>query len=242
MAAPPVGLGRKGMNETVRLRRLSVWTAAALAFSALFSCSSGSSRAKPSTVKGALENARAALPDSLPPDNLAIDFRCDAERIRNARAPFHWSYKKIVPPLINADWEVDITPLSILGSVTDGSGTRLIHGIRADDTSWNTSLAIVTGALPGSTFALVNHSSAIVRAGNETVHGERTTRYTIDTSRDMPADASLIRNVLGPSGFVKGAAWVNAQGCPIEFVLNVEQHNSDGSVQKEHYEANVTQP
>jgi hypothetical protein len=69
---------------------------------------------------------------------------------------------------------------------------------------------------------------------------ENTSKYVIDTSQDTRADASLIRSVLGASGSVKGSARVTGEGCPIRFVLDVEQHNNDGTVQKEHYEANVT--
>lgn len=224
------------MNATTARVRLPALPAAVLFLAVTFGCNSRRAAQAPPVSREAPDNIGAA---SVRRDS-GISLQCDAERIRNAPTPFHWSYKKIVPPLTNADWEVDITAASILGSVTDGSGTRLIHGIRSDDTNWNTSVAIVTGALPGSTFALVNNSSAIARAGDETVHGERTTRYTIDTSRDRPADASLIRNVLGPSGFVKGAAWLNAQGCPIKFVLDVEQYYGDGTLHKEHYEAEMT--
>lgn len=186
--------------------------------------------------------APAHSPPTAAGGNPGINLQCDAENIRNASAPFHWSFRKIVPPLTRADWEVDITPFSIVGSVTDNSGTRLIRGVRTEDTSWNTSVAILTDALPGSIFALVNNSSAIVPAGAEIVNGKSSTRYTIDTSRDNAADASLIRNVLGPAGFVEGSAWVNAQGCPIKFILDVQQYYRDGTLHKEHYEADATRP
>lgn len=209
---------------------------------ALFGCSSGFSGANPKKLANASAPLAAAPATPLGHGNPGINLQCDAERIRNAPAPFHWSYKKTVPPLANVDWEADVTRFSIAGAVTDSSGTRVIHGLRSDSTSWNTVVAILTGALPASTFALVNNSSAIVRAGKEIVNGQDAVKYTIDTSRDAPADASLIRSVLGAHGFIKGAAWVNAEACPIKFVLNVEQDYHDGTVHKEHDEANVTQP
>jgi len=174
-------------------------------------------------------------------DNPGIDLQCAVERIRKARAPFHWSYKEIAPPLTNVDWEADITPSSIAGAVTDGSGTRVIHGVRSDPTSWDTAVAILTAALPRSTFSFVNNTSAIEPLGGEDVNGERGIKYAIDTSRDSGADASLIRSVLGANGSIKGTAWVNAQGCPIKFILDVEQYGRGGTVHKEHDEANVTQ-
>jgi hypothetical protein len=216
-----------------------------LAVGLLFGGPSGCGATSPVSTQQPFGKAAAKAPrarlGSADSENPRINLQCDAERIRNAPAPFHWSYKKTMPPLTNVDWEADVTPSSIAGAVTDGSGTRVIHGVRSDPTSWNTVVAILTSALPGSTFSLVNNSSAITREGNESVNGQRTTRYNVDTSRDTPADASLIRSVLGPSGSIKGAAWVNAQGCPVKFVLDVEQHYADRTAHREHYEANVTQ-
>lgn len=169
-----------------------------------------------------------------------IDLQCAANHIQNAPAPFHWSFKKVATPDTNADWETDVTHDSIAGTFIDSSGARAIHGTRSDSTSWNTAVLALTGPLPASTFALVDNSSATVRTGTENMNGEDTIKYAIDTTHDTAADASLIKSMLGEKGFVKGAAWVNAQGCPVKFVLDVEQHNSDRSVQKEHYEANVT--
>ena len=173
-------------------------------------------------------------------DDPGINLQCDVDHIQKAPAPFHWSYKKVVPPLTNADWEADITPDSIAGTFIDSSGARAIHAIRSDRTNWNTAVLDFAGPLPASTFALVNNSLAAVRAGTENVNGRNAIKYAIDTSQDTPADASLIHNMLGANGFVKGAAWVTRTGCPVKFVLDVEQHNNDGTVQKEHYEANVT--
>jgi len=229
------------MNGTLWLPRPLAWASAGLVLGALFGCNSGFSGSNPKRLANASAPLAAAPATPLGHGNPGINLQCDAERIRNAPAPFHWSYKKVVPPLANVDWEADITPFSIAGAVTDSSGTRVIHGLRSDSTSWNTVVAVLAGALPASTFALVNNSSAIARAGSEVVNGQQAVKYTVDTSRDAPADASLIRSVLGAHGFIKGSAWVNAQGCPIKFVLNVEQDYHDGTVHKEHDEANVTQ-
>lgn len=175
-------------------------------------------------------------------DNPGIDLQCAAERIQKPPAPLHWSFKKSVTPGTNADWEADVTPDAIAGTLIDNSGTRAIHGARSDPTSWSTAVMILSGPLPASTFALVNNSSATESTGTETVNGENTVKYAIDTSQDTPTDASLIRTVLGPNGFVKGTAWVTRNGCPVKFILDVEQHNHDGTVDKEHYELNVTKP
>lgn len=222
--------------QMVRLPRLIALGAMAVALSAL-GCNSNSPGGNPKNL------ASVAVTSAIPSDNAnpGIILQCVADRIQKAPALFHWSFKKVLPPMTNADWEADVTPDSIAGTLIDGSGTRAVHGVRSDGTSWNTAVLALTGPLPASTFALVSNSSATVRAGAEDVNGEKTIKYAIDTSQDTLADASLIRSVLGANGSVKGSAWVTRTGCPVKFVLDVEQHNNDGTAQKEHYEANVTQ-
>lgn len=175
-------------------------------------------------------------------DNPGINLRCAANRIRNPIEPFHWSFRKTVSPFVNANWEASITPDSIVGTVIDGSGTHAIHAVRSDRTSWNTAVSLLAGPLPASAFALVSNSSAMVRAGRENINGEPAIKYAIDTARAAPGEAALIKNVLGANGFIKGAAWVNSRGCPVKFVLNIEQHNGDGAVEREHDEENITPP
>ena len=226
-------------RKMVRVTRLAARGATGLLLAIVFGCNFAPTEKDQQSVARTLSKVAATSSSSANP---GINLQCAADRIQKASAPFHWSFKKVVPPMTNADWEADVTPDSIAGTLIDSSGTRAVHGVRSDSTSWNTAVLALTGPLPASTFALVNNSSATVRAGSENVNGERTIKYAIDTAQDTTADASLIRSVLGPNGSVKGSAWVTPIGCPIKFILDVEQHNNDGTVQKEHYEANVTQP
>lgn len=227
--------------NTHKLRMLPLLglAAATLLLGSAFGCNSAPA-AKNSTQPPA--QTAAAAPAASGSDNPGISLQCAAEHVQKAPAPFHWSFKKVVTPDTNADWEADVTPDAIVGTLIDSSGTRAIHGSRSDQTSWNTAVLILTGPLPASTFSLVDNSSATTRAGAEAANGVNAIKYAIDTSQDTPADASLIRTVLGPGGFVKGAAWVMRDGCPVKFAIDVEQHNKDGSLDdKEHYELNVTQ-
>jgi len=169
-----------------------------------------------------------------------ISLQCVADQINKAPAPFHWSYKKSVPPFTDADWEANVAPDSIDGTLVDTTGSHAIHGVRTNTSGWNTAVLVLTGSLPASTFTLVQNSSATKRAGAENLNGLQTLKYSIDTANDTAADASLIRSVLGANGFIKGTAWVTQTGCPVRFTLDVEQDNKDGTVQKEHYEANMT--
>ncbi|HKV61828.1 MAG TPA: hypothetical protein VJO16_07945 [Candidatus Acidoferrum sp.] len=226
---------RHEMKTMVRLARVFVLGATSLTLG----CNPKPLSADRENSVQARAHASAASATVSGGDNPGIDLQCLAERIQKPSAPFHWSYRKVVPPLINGDWEADISPNSIAGTFVDSAGTRPIRAARLNSTSWNTAVMTLTGPLPASTFALVNNPSATVRAGTENVNGENTIKYVIDTSRDNPSDAALIKNILGANGFIKGSAWVTRAGCPIKFVLNVEEHH--GKMQTEHYEANVTQ-
>jgi hypothetical protein len=228
------------MNSRIaRWLRLLVSIAGALSIVMALGCNSSSPGAAEKISSSAPATTVASIAAS-GSNNPGIDLQCAANHIQKAPAPFHWSFKKVVTPDTNADWEANVTADSIAGTLIDSSGARAIHGVRSDSTSWNTAVLVLTGPLPASTFALVDNSSATTRMGAQDVNGEDTIKYAIDTSQDTPPDASLIKSMLGENGFVKGAAWVTRQGCPIKFVLDVEQHNNDGTVQKEHYEENVT--
>lgn len=229
-------------RKMIRVPQLVARGATGLLLAIVFGCNFAPANKDQESVTKTPSKTTATFATSSSSADPGINLQCAADRIQKAPMPFHWSYKKAVPPLTNTDWEADITLDSIAGTSIDSSGTRAIHATRSDGTSWNTAVLTLTGPLPASTFALVYHSSATVRAGSENVNGENTIKYAIDTSKDIPADASLIRNVLGANGSVKGSAWVTRTGCPVKFILDVEQHNNDGTVQKEHYEANVTQP
>lgn len=228
------------MSWKVRLPRTVVYVAVVLLLSVTFGC--GPSALGGDHNRPAEAAAAPTTTASSSGENPGINLQCAANQIRNAPAPFHWLYEKEVVGLSDADWEADVAHDFIAGTFIDSSGAHAIHGTRSDSTSWNTAVMTLVEPLPASAFALVNNSSAIVRAGNQSMNGQNTVKYKIDTTEDTQGDASLIHNVLGAGGFVKGTAWVNAQGCPVKFVLNVEQHNNDGSVEKEHYEANVTLP
>ena len=219
-----------------RIPRLLILPLVSMFLSFAFGCNIAPDRKMLQSSASASSETAAAVKS----DDPGIDLQCIAGHIQKALAPFHWSYVKNVSPFSNADWEADVSFDSIQGTLVDSSGSRPIQGVRADTGSWNTAVLVLTGPLPASTFALVNNSSATMRAGVENVNDETTVKYSIDTTRDTPADASLIKTVLGPNGFVKGSAWVTDKGCPVKFLLDVEQHLHDGSVQKEHYEANVT--
>jgi hypothetical protein len=175
-------------------------------------------------------------------DDPNINLQCLIQHVERAPAPFHLSYKKSTA-VTSSDWETDITANSINGTVVNESVTAPIHGVRTNGASWGRAVAEVTTPISGSTntFGLVRSTSATVRAGDEKVNGQDAIEYTIDTRRDTAVDAAAIGSLLGSGGFIKGTAWVTKDGCPVKFVLDAEMHMPDGSVEKEHYEEQVTQ-
>jgi hypothetical protein len=200
--------------------------------------SSASSAANSAAAKPASPSATAAKISRR--DDPGISLPCIAERIQKAAAPFHWSYKKEVTSLGKTEWEADITPDSITGILVDSAGTRPIKGMRENGSAWNIAVLTLTAPLPTSTFALFTNTPAVARTGTEAVRGEATVQYDVDTARDTGSSASLIKSVLGATGFIKGTVWVTGDGCPIKFALDVEQQSNGGSVEKERYEEAVT--
>lgn len=170
-----------------------------------------------------------------------INLQCLVNHIQNAPAPFHWSFQKSAQSS-SSDWEAQITRNSINGSVSGNGGKRTIQGIRANRDSWNAAVQALTGPLSGAvnTLALVQHSSAITRTGAETLNGKKTVHYVIDTTKDTAADASLLSGILGHNGFIRGAAWVTADGCPMKFTLDTQMQLPNGGAQNEHYKSLVT--
>jgi len=220
------------MIHVLRIARVFAAAASGLLIVALAGCNSAHHGSQATATDAP---SKGAAPSS-GRDDPRIILQCAADRIQNPSAPFHWSFKKNVSDFGDSTWEADITPDSITGILADSSGSRPIHAIRSDTTGWSTAVLMLAGPLPASTFALVTNSSATERAGAEKVNGEDTVKYSIDTTCDSAADASLIKNVLGPHGFVKGSAWVTAEGCPVKFLIDVEQHTKSGTVVREHYE------
>lgn len=164
---------------------------------------------------------------------------CIAERIRDAPAPFHWSYKRSTSGGEAADWEADISSDAIHGNLVDGSGTFPIDALRRDVSSWKTAVSVLTAPLPVSAFALLQNSPAPRPAAVEKLDGEYTVKYVIDTSRGRGTTASSNGKASRPRDLVKGAVWLNRDGCPLKFVLEVEQSLPGGITKKAHYEGEV---
>jgi hypothetical protein len=169
-----------------------------------------------------------------------IDLNCVMDHIQNPPGNFHYSYKKDSSNPVYE--EADITPQTIDGSFTNGSGSHPVHGVKSDAQSWQgawTGLMGIAGM--SSAVALVKSGSVIQSEGAEKVNGYDTTKYSVDTSRADTAEQGLYRATLGSGGFEKGTWWVTAEGCPVKLSLDSELRSNNGSVEKLHYEEAMVQ-
>ncbi len=211
-----------------------IYPAAAFLLLAANGCKSPSSRRQ--ADENSPEKNSASAPQS--PSGPNLDLNCVVDHIQNPPEAFHYSYKKDSGNPVNQ--EADITPQTIDGTIMIGGNSHAFHGVRSDQNSWQTAWSNLMGISGmSSTIALVNHSSAMVREGTETVNGYDTTRFSIDTARGSAAEAGLYRATLGADGFEKGTVWVTAKGCPAKLSLESEMHLHDGSVDKIHYEVEM---
>lgn len=217
-------------------RVFRAWAVAVILAGAIPGCKSASGGNQAPSTSTPAQSQKAAAASAGKSDDPRIILQCAADKIQKPPFAFHWSLKKNVSDSGPSDREADITPDSIIGTVTDSSGMRSVNAPHSDASAWNMAALDMAGPLPASTVALVNNSSATTLAGTEKMNGEDTIKYSIDTAGDTPEDASLIKSVLGDGGFVKGSAWVTAEGCPVKLVLDVEQHLRNGKVETEHYE------
>lgn len=216
----------------------SLWWALAIACLLSLSLAGCTGRAKGRDVESA--RSKEGGPAARESASRGIDLNCVMDHIQNPPGNFHYSYKKDSSNPVAE--EADITPQTINGTFTNGSGSHPIHGVKSDIQSWQgawTGLMGISGM--SSAVALVKSGSVIQSEGAEKVNGYDTTKYSIDTARADTAEQGLYRSTLGSGGFEKGTWWVTADGCPVKLSLDSELHSNNGSVEKLHYEEAMVQ-
>jgi hypothetical protein len=200
--------------------------AAVIAIALLIACACNSdSRAKASSDSG----------DTI---DMASAVMCIGDRVNSPAEAFHYSYKYLDSTGMVRSDEADITPQSMDISVQDKSGTHKYHGIRSDEGSWSSAVSdlghLGFTAMTGRLVPLQG-TSAIVQQGSESINGYSTTKYAIDTDNASSADKKKIQTLLGSGSFEKGTAWIAADGCVANLVLD-EGVWRDSSINKDHFE------
>jgi hypothetical protein len=166
-----------------------------------------------------------------------IDVGCVMDHVEKPSESFHYSYK-YADASTWVDHEADVTPQTLEVTIKNASGTRSFHGVRSDDTSWNSAILDVTDlaftALTGR-LAGIDGTSAIVRQGAEDVNGYSSTKYAVDTGAANSSDQRQWATLFGAGSFDKGTVWMGPDGCAVKVVLD-EGVSIDGKIQKRHYE------
>ena len=216
-------------RKMVRVSRRLALAATGLLFLVASGCSSSSA------PKGRENTASPAGRSGTPRPTL----ECYADRTLNALAPFHLSWK-LDDSSGHSDWEADVTASTIDGTWTNSTGTRKIHGVRGDQSSWGAAVATFPLSSQAGHFRLLYGTSALAPAGHETVNGYDTTKYTIDTTHASTADAVALRSAVGAKGYITGIAWADKGGCVIKFSLDEAFEQDNGTLDKEHLEGGMT--
>lgn len=207
---------------------------AALAFLAAWGCSS---RAKSNDAAP----GPAADEKSVATSNTGgshVDVLCIGDRINNPPEPFHYSYQ-YTGASGPVSKEADITPQAMDITIKDQSGTHSYHGVRADETSWGQAVLDLSNlniTVMSSRLVLLNDSSAITRQGQEAVNGYSTVKYAIDTTAANSSDQKKYETLFGKGSYEKGMVWIPADGCAAKLVLDEGIAQSNGGVEKVHYE------
>ena len=167
-----------------------------------------------------------------------IDVMCLGDRINSPSENFHYSYR-YTDTSGSVNDEADVTPQKIDLTITNQSGTHAFHGIRSDETSWNSAvldLSHLNVTRMSATLNSLNGSSSIRGQGNETVNGYQATKYAIDTTSANASDKRKFDILFGQGSFEKGTAWMGQDGCIVKLSLDEGLAQSGGKFNKAHYE------
>ena len=238
LLARKTGLKETAMN--IKDKHFSGWMILAIGFAvmAATACHPGSSEAKAREQTQAA--AQASAPNHASHANPALDLNCMSARIANPAEAFHYSYNR-VGHSDSVKLEADVTPNSIDGVLNtqwggDPSPPLPVHAARSDSDGWSRTLGNLNAAfgMPSSLMQARLMQGSLAQEANERVNGYDSIRYSVDTARLDAADRAMLG---GPE---KGTLWVGAGGCPVKWSIVTEIKTADGSIDRTHWEGNVT--
>jgi len=213
-----------------RSHSVSRWPLLFIGF-ALVTMSACTSGSRSKDVGGRALAAGARNPDS------HIDVMCIGDRINDPSEAFHYSYKYSDANGWVED-EAEITRQAMDITIKDKSGSRLFHGVRSDEASWNSAvidLSHLNITAMSARLNALNDSSAIVQQGRESINGYDTAKYSIDTGGANSSDRQQFETLFGKGASEKGTAWMAPDGCVAKFTLDETIMQGD-ALNKPHYE------
>jgi hypothetical protein len=167
-----------------------------------------------------------------------VDVMCIGDRINNPPEAFHYSFGYTDASGAVGE-EADITPQAMNIIIKDKSGSHSYHGVRSDETSWGQAVLDLSSlklTVMSSRLDALNDTSALTRQGPEAINGYQTVKYAIDTTRANPSDQKNYEALLGKGSYEKGTVWIPADGCAVKLILDEGSAQTNGSVDKAHYE------
>jgi hypothetical protein len=167
-----------------------------------------------------------------------IDVNCIGNHVANPPEAFHYSYKTTDGQNV-VDKEADITPQNMEIAIQNKAGLHKYHGVRSDETSWDSAVLDLSGdgfTVMSARVAFIKDKTSVSPAGAGAMNGYQTTKYSIDTTSANSSDRRSYETLFGSGSYEKGAIWVTADGCPVKLVLDEGTQKANGSVDKSHYE------
>lgn len=210
------------------LERLWVYPVIGLVLVTAPACNSGS----------ALKDAQARASVASDKGSTHIDVMCVGDRISNPPESFHYSYK-YTDDAGSVEKEADITPQAMDITIKDKAGSHSYHGVRSDEAIWNAAVLDLSGlgiTAMSARLGSLNGTSAIVGQGAEAVNGYNANKYSLDTASANSSDQQQFTTLFGKGSFEKGTIWVPSDGCAVKLVLDEAMSQTNGSVNKAHYE------
>jgi hypothetical protein len=167
-----------------------------------------------------------------------VDVMCLGDRIEKPAEAFHYSFK-YTDGSMAVEKHADITPQSMDITIQDKSGLHKYHGVRSDETSWNSAVLGLSGlaiTVMAARLDSLNGTSSIVSHGTESINGYSSAKYSIDTTSANASDKQRFETFFGSGSFDKGTAWMGEDGCAVKLILDERVSQANGNVETRHYE------
>jgi hypothetical protein len=145
-------------------------------------------------------------------------------------------------PATDMDRELSKVPGGIPILIHDGFAetTHTNHYTRSDQSGWAAGGNSV--ALGGTPWGLFVDKPTVTRAGTENINGYDTIKYAVDTTHESQLEKSALLMMGRLKDYnITGTAWATKDtNCILQYVIDFEEDNKDGTVSKTHYEGAVT--
>jgi hypothetical protein len=144
-------------------------------------------------------------------------------------------------PATDMDRELSAVPGGIPIQIRDGfaATTHTVHYTRSDQSAWREGSNGI--ALGGTPWGLFVSKPTVTQVGTENINGFDTIKYAVDTSHESQLEKSalLLAGQLKDYN-ITGTAWATKDtNCILQYVIDFEEDNKDGTVKKTHYEGSV---